>query len=123
MDKHLTTKIDKAAITELCADAISELERAARLWPTWPTELHYHCEEEEGINLKCSRSLNDHGRATGQTIFSEEWYEFLLAARKPGNIDAARIELVQAMAMLLRISCHLNDYVSHRGTESTEVNS
>jgi hypothetical protein len=31
---------------------------------------------------------------------------------KPGNKVAARIELVQAMAMLLRISCHLDDYVA-----------
>ena len=34
------------------------------------------------------------------------------AARKSGNQIAARAELVQAMAMLLRIGCHLNDYVS-----------
>lgn len=111
MSKQLVTRIDKAALTEFCADAISELERAARLHPEWPTELNYHDEDEQEGNLKIARALNEHGRATGTTIFSEEWYEFLLASRKPGNIVAARTELVQAMSMLLRIGCHLNDYV------------
>jgi len=112
MAKQLTTKIDKAQVTSLCADAISELERAARLFPEWPAELNYHAEYEQAGNLKIARALNNNGLATGTTIFSEEWYEFLLATRKPGNKVAARIELVQAMAMLLRISCHLDDYVA-----------
>lgn len=118
----LTTIIKKPELATLCADAISELERAVRLHPEWPDQLNYHDEYEQEANLKIARALNDHDRATGTTIFSEEWYEFLLAARKPGNIVAARTELVQAMAMLLRISCHLGDYVPHRGTEGTEVN-
>ncbi len=107
----LTTIIKKPELATLCADAISELERAARLHPEWPSELNYHDEEEQESNLAIARAINDHDRATGTTIFAEEWYEFLLAARKPGNIVAARTELVQAMAMLLRISCHLGDYV------------
>jgi len=109
---QLTTRIDKAEVTAFCADAISELERAARLNPEWPMNLHYHHEEDQEASLAIARALNDHGRATGTSIFSEEWLEFLLATRKPGNQVAARIELVQAMAMLLRISCHLGDYVA-----------
>ncbi len=109
---QLTTIINKPALATFCADAISELERAARLYPTWPSELHYHDEEQQEDNLSIARALNDNGRATGTSIFSEELLEFLLATRKPGNDVAARIELVQAMAMLLRISCHLNDYVA-----------
>ena len=118
---QLTTKIDKAAVTAFCADAISELERAARLFPTWPAELKDHDEEEQEGNLKIARAMNDNGRATGTTIFAEEWYEFLLATRKPGNQVAARIELVQAMAMLLRISCHLGDYVAKVETGNSKL--
>jgi hypothetical protein len=109
---HLTTTIDKASVTAFCADAISELERAARLHPKWPINLHYHDEDHENDNLKIARAINDHGRATGSTVFVEEFLEFMQAARKSGNQIAARAELVQAMAMLLRIGCHLNDYVS-----------
>jgi len=111
MPKQLTTVINKPELATLCADAISELERAARLHPEWPTELHYHDEEQQEGNLAIARALNDHGRATGTSLFSEEFLEFLLAARKPGNNVAARAELVQAMAMLLRNYCHLNDYI------------
>ncbi len=111
MPKQLITVINKPELATLCADAISELERAARLHPAWPVNLNYDDEHQEDGNLKVARAINNHGRETGQTIFTEEWYEFLLAARKPGNQVAARIELVQAMAMLLRIGCHLNDYI------------
>lgn len=107
----LETRIDKGEVTLLCADAISELERATRIHPKWPTDLHYHDEEEQDAQLKIARAINDHGQATGSSIFAEEWYEFMQAARKPGNQVAARAELVQAMAMLLRIYCHLNDYM------------
>jgi hypothetical protein len=124
MAKQLTTKIDKAQVTAFCADAISELDRAARLHPEWPAEL-----SPEGFRhtrviesrLQTARQCNKYKWTyTAHSIFEEEYFEFLEAAMKPGNKVAARIELVQAMAMLLRISCHLDDYVSHRGTEITE---
>ena len=121
MVKQIRTIIRKGDLAALCADAISELERAVRMFPEWPSELHFHDEEHQEDQLKITRAINDNGRASGSTIFCEEFLEFLQAARKPGNQVAARIELVQAMAMLLRIYCHLNDYVPHRGTEGTEV--
>lgn len=121
--KQLKTNIDKAQVTSLCADAISELERAVRLHPEWPTSLTGWTVEEIKGQLERVRHANDNGLATATSIFAEELLEVCEAARKPGNIVAARIELVQAVAMLIRISCHLNDYVQHGATESTEVKS
>jgi hypothetical protein len=122
--KQLKTTIDKAQVTSLCADAISELERAVRLFPTWPSKLHVMDNPKfDDAILEQARFTNDSGASVGESIFIEEWIEFLQASRKPGNKVAARIELVQAMAMLIRIGCHLNDYVPHRATESTEVKS
>lgn len=113
--KHLKTNIDKAQVTSLCADAISELERAVRLFPTWPEELYpiAYGPREVAAQLERARHHNEtEGMATGHSIFGEEYMEFLEASFKPGNIVAARRELVQAMAMLLRIGCHLEDYVA-----------
>jgi hypothetical protein len=109
--KNLITIINKPQLATLCADAISELERAARLHPEWPTELPYSAVEVYEHWLLITRAINDHERSTACSIFEEEWYEFLISASKQGNIVAARSELVQAMAMLLRISCHLDAYV------------
>jgi hypothetical protein len=122
--KQLKTNIDKAHVTSLCADAISELERAVRLFPEWPAELSPAGFQQTRVidyRLQTARQCNQYKyTCTAHSIFEEEYYEFLQAAIKPGNLVAARIELVQAMAMLLRISCHLNDYVQHGATESTE---
>jgi hypothetical protein len=121
--KQLKTNIDKAHVTSLCADAISELERAVRLLPTWPSVLYpsdFLNEIENQLN-RARENNHSEDKCTAHSIFGEEYMEFLEAAMKPGNIVAARIELVQAMAMLIRISCHLNDYVQHGATESTEV--
>jgi len=116
--KQLTTKIDKQFLGRLCADAISELERAARLHPEWPSKLASDKASLFSSNAQILKAIND-GKLSvsgihpsAQTVFEEEYYEFMEAAMKPGNQVAARIELVQAMAMLLRISCHLNDYVA-----------
>lgn len=115
MRKLLTTTIDKASVAGICADAISELERATRLHPEWPDRLDL--DQRQGnknalLNLvRCQNDAGPENGATGESILMEEVYEFLEAAAKPGNRAAARIELVQAMAMLLRIYCHLNDYI------------
>jgi hypothetical protein len=119
--KQLKTNIDKAQVTSLCADAISELERAVRIHPMWPAELSNYSKGCMPELLKLLRDINDNGTPTGYTIFKEEFIEFIEASMKPGNQVAARIELVQTMAMLIRISCHLNDYVPQRATERTEV--
>lgn len=125
--KQLKTVINKPALATLCADAISELERAVRLHPEWPEELSPAGFQQTRVidsRLQTARQCNKYKHTcTAHSIFEEEYYEFIEAALKPGNKVAARNELVQAIAMLLRISCHLNDYVSHRGTESTEVQS
>lgn len=110
----LETRIDKGEVTRLCADAISELERATRIYPKWPTELYpmLYGPTEVDAQLQRARYHNENGTATGHSIFGEEYMEFLEATFKPGNQVAARTELVQAMAMLLRIGCHLEDYVA-----------
>jgi len=112
--KQLKTNIDKAQVTSLCADAISELERAARLFPEWPSVLYPagFLNEIEGQLSRARENNGAESTCTAHSIFGEEYMEFLEAALKPGNKVAARIELVQAMAMLLRISCHLDDYVA-----------
>lgn len=61
--------------------------------------------------LSARRFANDNGGATGSTIFYEEWYEFLEAVQN-GDKAAARHELAQCIAMLLRIGIHLDDYMS-----------
>lgn len=117
MPNQLTTKIDKGEVTRLCADAISELERAVRMYPTAPSSLCTESIALIGSKAKIWKAVNDSRfikdgiEPTSATIFEEEYYEFLEAAMKPGNQIAARIELVQAMAMLIRIGCHLDDYV------------
>ena len=112
---QLVTKINKGEVTALCADAISELERAARLFPMWPDTLYpvQYGPSEVAAQLKRARYHNEtEGLATGHSIFGEEYMEFLEAAMKPGNIVASRRELVQSIAMLLRIGCHLNDFIA-----------
>jgi len=116
---QLTTIISKAHLGAICADAISELERAIRKHPHFPAKLSYI--EEYGIAelLGSFRDMNDNGRATGTTIFEEEFNEFLMEvfAGRPGH---AREELVQSIAMLLRIYCHLGHYTG--GLEPWQTN-
>jgi hypothetical protein len=118
--KQLKTVISKAHLGTVCADAISELERAIRKHPEFPCEMTNYQPDDVATFLGSLRHLNDTGKATASTIFEEEFMEFLMEVqvKRPGH---AREELVQAIAMLLRIYCHLDDYCSHRGTESTEV--
>ena len=124
--KQLTTKINKGEVTSLCADAISELERAVRLFPEWPSIIDSRVPEHYTYVLKFLREQNEekvsYAPVCAASIFCEEWFEFLEAAIKPGNRVAARIELVQAMAMLIRISCHLNDYVPLTAEQEPRVN-
>ena len=119
---NLTTTINKGEITALCADAISELERAIRSRPEFPGDFSMYNMSGAKELLKAFREMNDSGKARASTVFEEEYYEFMEAALA-GNYKWARIELVQAMAMLLRIYCHLDYYISHGGTEGTEVRS
>lgn len=112
---QLKTVINKSELTLLCVDAISELQMAVRSFPAWPEELSPAGFQQTRVidfRLQTARQCNKYKHTcTAHSIFEEEYYEFLQAALKPGNQVAARIELVQAMAMLLRIYSHLNDYV------------
>jgi len=116
---NLTTTISKAHLGAICADAISELERAIRKHPHFPSKLSYLDKHAASMLLDAFRDRNDNGRATGTTIFEEEFNEFLLEvfAGRPGH---AREELVQAIAMLLRIYCHLGFYTG--GSEPWQTN-
>lgn len=108
------------ALDKLCEDAQIELMEAVAYYPEWPDVLHPNIEKVQR-ELENARELNETSdRFTAHSIFGEEYMEFLEAALL-GDKVAARKELIQAIAMLLRIGCHLDDYVSHRGTESTEV--
>ena len=106
---NLTTTISKAHLGAICADAISELERAIRKHPAFPGELSYYQMDDVATFLGSLRNINDTGKATASTIFEEEFMEFLMEcqAKRPGH---AREELVQSIAMLLRIYCHLGYY-------------
>ena len=106
---NLTTTISKAHLGRICADAISELERAISKHPEFPCEITNYQPDDVATFLGSLRHLNDTGKATATTIFEEEFMEFLMEvqARRPGH---AREELVQSIAMLLRIYCHLCHY-------------
>jgi valyl-tRNA synthetase len=115
----IKTRISEFETQKLCDEAMDELERAVNEHPWYPTVLHPVIEEVQA-QLERARANNESSNCTAHSIFSEEYMEFLEAALI-GNRELARRKLVQAIAMLLRIGCHLDDYVSHRGTESTEV--
>jgi len=109
-------------LRSLCEEAMDELVSAVGKFPEWPDVL-YPADSlgEVETQLNRARANNEsENDCTGHSIFGEEYMEFLEAALN-GDSEQARKELVQAIAMLLRIGCHLDDYVSHRGTESTEV--
>jgi NTP pyrophosphatase (non-canonical NTP hydrolase) len=110
----LETKVNNLELVSLAVDAISELKRACGKFPTFPhriigeQDLWTSVKEE----LEQFRSLNDSegGKdASGSSVFFEEFFEFVQAVEK-GDAEAARAELVQAMAMLMRIHCHLGEY-------------
>jgi len=120
MAKQLITKIDKAFLGRLCADAISNLERAIEKHPTFPgtfTDLDIEQSQELMYGLK---SLNDNGLGDASTIAQEEHMELECSVTQ-GMPKQAYDELVDLITVWLRVGLHLDDYVSHRGTESTEV--
>jgi hypothetical protein len=116
MANFLGTSINKALLGGICADAISELERAIRKHPAFPGELTVIQPDDAAEYLGTLREMNDTGKATASTIFEEEFMEFVMEcqARRPYH---ARGELVQAIAMLLRIYCHLGHYTGLKGVQ------
>lgn len=108
-------KMDKGALAALCADAITKLGRACEKFPTFPGELTNGDRQHIRWQLNNSRLLNDTAggeRATGHSVFGEEYYELQEAVVITCDLPAARKELVQSLAMLLRIAVHLDDYVA-----------
>jgi hypothetical protein len=99
--------------------ALQELDRACIKFPTWPTLLTNHDSENVTGVIKRLRKINDgKGYAetwlvSADTIIMEELAETLEAAQK-GDLEVARKECVQAMAMLLRLYIHLPYYCTVR---------
>jgi hypothetical protein len=107
----MQTKINRREIINLCADALIELERACRKHPEWPTQLITASMDDLTRVLSIQRECNDNGYGTGVSIFDEEYLEYLEAVMQ-GDAKAAREEIVQAIAMLLRQYAHLGDYIA-----------
>jgi len=120
MANQLITKIDKAFLGRLCADAISNLERAIEKHPTFPGDHTTMSLQDSTDILAAIKKINDTGDTTAQLISYEEQLEFNIEVANK-NAAAAYNELVDLITVWLRVGLHLDDYVSHRGTESTEV--
>lgn len=104
----------KRRLVGLCCDAMQELDRACQKFPAFPDKLHDYSRMTTPLDMQLAtaRTWNDRdagNRATGYSVFVEEFLEFVEAALR-GERAAAEAELVQAMAMLMRIALHLDDY-------------
>lgn len=98
-------------------DALVELDKAIEKHRMFPDRLTDLKPEMIQCFLSRQREKNDTGpdTATGSTVFHEEWGEFLEAVQN-GDKAAARHELAQCIAMLLRIGIHLEDYMAKGNT-------
>ena len=121
----LKTETKNDSVTGFVKDATTEFYKAVEKHPLWPESLVYDVNEE---HIRCSknkikdeltknRMFNDREKgllSTAETIFLEEWFEFLESAVVRRDPVAARHELAQCMAMLMRIGVHLGDYLPIR---------
>ena len=102
--------------------AVGELVLAIGKFPTWPTRLTNHDPENvTGVKERLQK-IND-GKCysetwlvSADTIIMEELAETLEAAQK-GDLEAARKECIQVMAMLLRLYVHLPHYCGQANQE------
>jgi len=118
----IKTVIEQMALEALCDDAIVELYSAVEYYPEWPDVL-YPADSLAEVEAQLNRArFNNESKdgCTGYSIFGEEYMEFLEAALI-GNRELARRELVQTIAMLLRIGCHLDDYVKKVETGNSKL--
>lgn len=111
--------VRKRELVNLCCEAMDELKRACAKFPAFPDRLVGSGEKSTPVarQLELARACNDRdeGRyATGYSVFCEEFLEFIQAA-EAGDRAAAEKELVQAMAMLMRIRLHLAEYCAKKG--------
>jgi hypothetical protein len=105
---------------DACHAALSELRRACALHPTFPSKL---CNPDLDIirrHLMRVREVND-GKSevyeqSAHLVLDEEVVEMLESALL-GDLEAARKECVQAMAMLLRFYLHLPEYCAQAREE------
>ena len=101
--------------------AVSELHRACEKFPTWPAKLADYNYNEISDIRKRLQEINDGADSkwsvTANSIIMEELAETLEAAQR-GDLEAARKECVQAMAMLLRLYVHLPHYCGQANQEA-----
>jgi hypothetical protein len=105
-------------------EATRELRRACEKHPTWPTRFISVPLEMVRGHLAKVRRINDGKDAGNQPtacfIINEELSEMQEAVLS-GDLDAARQECIQAMAMLLRLYVHLPHYCAvARGETNAE---
>lgn len=117
---QLTTVIDKAFLGRLCADAIINLQKAVEKHPTFPCELTAADSVDMHDILDEIREQNATGDTNAQLIAYEEELELFIET-ETRSLPLAYDELVDLITVWLRVGLHLKDYVSHRGTEDTEV--
>ena len=103
--------------------ALQELDRACIKFPTWPAKLaDYNYNEISDIRKRLQEvndGKDDRWNVTANSIIMEELAETLEAAQN-GDLEAARKECVQAMAMLLRLYVHLPHYCANAGKGGAE---
>ncbi len=121
--KELDMPYQRQLVESATRAAVGELVLAIGKFPTWPTLLTNHDAENVTGVIERLRKIND-GKGysetwliSADTIIMEELAETLEAAQK-GDLEAARKECVQAMAMLLRLYVHLPHYC---GQDKQEV--
>ena len=99
-------------LSQLCIDAAYELQRACKKFPKFPDTLMEGKIELVRMSLSAARMRNDAVggyEATAASVIGEELCEFYEAVLL-GDAHAARRELVQCIAMLLRAYVHLPHY-------------
>ena len=115
MSLKLKTEFKERELLELLTDALKELQRACLKFPCFPDAFANSASIESANRvLSAMRKVNDSNEgaaATAYTVFGEEWCELIEAISSKRDKAEARKELVQSIAMLLRISLHLDDYI------------
>ena len=103
-------------LSQLCIDAAVELQKACNKFPLFADKFTTATLEGVRSKLADARQTNDaeKGRkATCDTILLEEYCE-MAEAVMVGDAHAARKEIVQCIAMLMRTYVHLPHYCGFR---------
>ncbi len=111
--KELDMPYQRELVESATRAAVGELVRAIGKFPTWPTVLTNQTPAHIAHTVKWMQGVNDgtnaYAKSAADTIIIEEILETIESAQK-GDLEAARIECIQAMAMLLRLYIHLPAY-------------